>query len=116
MGLLTLTQTRGDTRGYYFTRVDGAGQVISATPDSLYFTVKTSFNTPQFVLQKSLADMTIDEEYVYHFTILPEDTERLPYGTYVFDIQVTQDGVVTTIAKGKFVLTQEATWAINEGD
>ena len=111
----TLTQTRGDTRGYYFTRVDGAGNVITSTPDSLYFTVKTSFGVPKFVLQKTLDDMTVDEEYAYHFTIEPEDTESLPYGGYVFDIQVTQDSVVTTIAKGKFVITEEATWAINEG-
>lgn len=110
-----IKQTRGDTRSYKFTRLDPQGEVITAIPDSLYFTVKTSYNTPNFVIQKTLDDMTIDEENVYHFTIEPNDTEQLPYGTYVFDIQVTQDGVVTTIAKDKFVLTQEATWVINEG-
>lgn len=111
-----LSQTRGDTRGYYFKRIDAEGQTIMATPDSLFFTVKASFNAQPFVFQKTLEDMTFDENGVYHFTIEPEDTETLSYGTYAWDIQVTQDGVVTTIAKGYLELTHEATWSSNEGE
>lgn len=111
-----LEQTRGDTRSYCFQRKDANGNVITDTPDSLYFTVKTSFNIRAFVLQKTLEDMTMDEDGTYHFTIEPEDTENLDYGAYAFDIQVTQDGIVATIAKGRFILTEEATWASNEGE
>ena len=114
--MITLSQTRGDTRGYYFKRIDGDGQVITTAPNSLYFTVKSSFFTQQVVFQKKLEDMTVDEDGTYHFVIEPKDTESLDYGSYVWDIQVTQDNVVTTIAKGTLNLTHEATWASNEGE
>lgn len=112
--MIQLTQTRGDTRGYYFTRVDGSGQTITIQPDSLYFTVKLSFDVQEMVLQKTLEDMTQDENGTFHFTLEASDTQNLPYGTYVWDIQVTQDNVVTTIAKGTLKLTKEATWYSNE--
>ena len=112
--MTNLNQTRGDTRSYFFQRVDASGAVITAQPDSLYFTVKKSFNDKNSILQKKLSDMTVDDDGTYHFTILPADTETQAYGQYVFDIQVTQNGVVTTICKGNFTLTPEATWAVNE--
>jgi hypothetical protein len=54
--------------------------------------------------------MAMDRNGVWRFTIENADTEGLSYGIYVFDLQVTENGAVTTIAKGKFELTQEATW------
>lgn len=112
--MITLTQTRGDTRSYYFKRTNADGSTITTQPTSLYFTVKRNYIVKDFVLQKTLDDMTVDAESNYHFTIEPEDTDKLDYGKYVFDIQVRQDGAVTTIAKGEFILTEEATWADNE--
>lgn len=110
----TLKQTRGDTRRYRFQRKDMNGQVITLLPEKIYFTVKKDWNEQAAVLQKTVADFTIDEDFVYRFTIYPDETESLKYGDYVFDVEVIQDGVKSTIAKGKFILTEEATFAENE--
>lgn len=105
--------TRGDTGQYKFKRLDAQGHAITNTPDSLDFTVKNSFSDSDIVFQKKLADMTMDEDGTWHFTIDPADTEKLPVGNYVFDIEVKQDNYVQTIAKGTLKLTSEATWYNN---
>lgn len=109
-----MQQIRGDTKKYYFQRKDKDGGVITEQPDSLYFTVKKTVFDKTPVLQKTLEDMTVDENSVYHFTIEPEDTDNLEYKNYVYDIQVVQDGVKTTIAKGSFIIEEEVTFAENE--
>lgn len=109
-----MQQIRGDTKQYYFQRKRADGTVITDAPDSLYFTVKKNYIDKEPVLQKTLNDMTLDDDGTYHFTIEPEDTDNLQYKDYVFDIQVTADGVKTTIAKGSFVIEEEVTFAENE--
>ena len=109
-----MEQTRGDTKKYYFQRKKADGTVIIDLPDALYFTVKKNYIDNKALIQKKLSDMTVDQEGKYHFTIEPGDTDKLPYGGYVFDIQVTVGDIKTTIAKGKFVLTEEVTFAENE--
>lgn len=109
-----MKQIRGDTKKYKFQRKKADGTVITDRPDSLYFTVKNSYNDPLPVIQKTLNDMTLDQDGTYHFTIEPEDTDNLKYKTYVYDIQVTAGGIKTTIAKGNFVIKEEVTFARNE--
>lgn len=106
--------TRGDTGAYKFTRINAAGEPITEAPDALYFTVKRSFSYSDFVLQKSMEDMTLDNDGTWHFVIEPEDTATLDYGDYVYDIEVTVSDYVKTISKGKFSITEEATWAANK--
>lgn len=106
----TLKQTRGDTVSYTFQRKDTEGQAIKTRPEAIFFTVKSTFNTPKIIIQKNIKQMAMDSNGVWRFTIENADTESLSYGIYVFDLQVTESGAVTTIAKGKFELTQEATW------
>lgn len=106
----TLKQTRGDTVSYTFQRKDTEGSVITTIPEAIFFTVKSTFNTPKVLIQKSILQMAMDIHGVWRFTIENSDTENLPYGVYVFDLQITENGAVTTVAKGKFELTQEATW------
>ncbi len=111
-----MKQIRGDTRKYYFQRIDAQGNVIAARPDSLYFTVKKNYSTEDFIIQKTLEDMTFDDtDSSWHFTIEPSDTDGQKYGTYVFDIQVLQDTVKTTIARGEFIIEEEVTFVENEG-
>lgn len=107
---------RGDTRAYKFKRHLLDGTIITEEPESLYFTIKRSFNSKDFVVQKKLSDMSyMEEDEYWHFIIEPEDTENLSYGTYVFDLQAVQDGFKTTIAKGQFIIETEVTFKINEG-
>ena len=106
---------RGDTGHYNFTRKDNEGHAILTTPLAIYFTVKESYDADDFVIQKTLNDMTMDESGKWHFTLLPSDTETLPFDKYVYDIEVTASAnEVNTIAKGSFELLKEATWSINK--
>lgn len=114
--IVNLSQTRGDSKAYQFQRTNKAdGSVITREPDTIYLTVKKNYDTEDFLFQKTKADFTIDEDGTYHFEIKPEDTENLRYGKYVYDIQVTTDGKVTTLVKGAFGIEKESTWAVNEG-
>lgn len=105
--------TRGDTAVYSFTRKDANGNPITIQADKIYFTVKTNYYIDEFVLQKTIEDMTFDAGK-YTFTIEPEDTENLNYGNYVYDIEVITDDYKQTISIGTFTITDEVTFTINE--
>lgn len=102
--------TRGDTGQYRFQRKDADGEVILTLPDAIYFTVKKSYQSPTVVFQKTIDDMTFDQDGTFHFTIEPEDTQALDIGNYVYDIEVTDSDYVQTISKGTLKLLAEATW------
>lgn len=106
--------TRGDTYFFKFARVDSDGEVITTAANAVYFTVKDSFTKPRAIFQKTLADMTFDAEGQYHVEIEPSDTEELPFGNYVYDIEITSGSYVKTIAKGDFILEKESTWRSNK--
>jgi hypothetical protein len=106
----TLKQTRGDTVSYTFQRKDTSDNPILTRPEAIFFTVKSTFNTAKVLIQKSILQMAMDSTGTWRFTIENADTKDLPYGIYVFDLQITENGAVTTVAKGHFELTQEATW------
>lgn len=105
---------RGDTAKFKFRRHNADGNVIATPADEIYFTVKTNGYSDNVLLQKTLADMTFDENYYYHFTILPEDTDNLDYGTYQYDVEIIQDGNKTT-TRGEFIIDEEITFASDEG-
>lgn len=112
--MANLSQTRGDTAGYTFQRLDTDGEIITTTPDALYFTVKKAYTDSTALLQKTIDDMTMDEDGTWSFTVQAGETDSLAFGDYVYDIEVIADDAVTTIAKGTFTLTPEATWQSNE--
>ena len=108
---------RGDTLKLKFKRIDKNGEVIKEKPDKLFFTVKSNYTVKSYLFQKSLSKNTIiydEEDNYYKLTITPEDTNKLDYDTYVWDIEVITDNVVKTIAKGTLKLEQEVTFAENE--
>lgn len=105
-----LSFTRGNTKRYKFKRRDIHNNVIEVEPQSLYFTiVKNPKTAPEALVQKSLEDFEYTQDGFWHFRIESEDTADLPYGKYFYDIEVTQDNVTTSIAKGWLELTYEAT-------
>ena len=108
--------TRGDTHSYKFQRLDGEGQPIEEQAPKIYFTVKESNDEEEVVLQKTIDNMEFDDEFFYHFTIWPEDTDNLYYGAYKYDIQVKYPEVnyKKTISKGNFIIEDESTWKANE--
>lgn len=108
---------RGDTGKFKFQRLDAEGEPITTIADEVYFTVKKNTKTQDFLIQKTLDDMTFDNDGTYHFTINPEDTDKLKCSDdYVYDIEVTQGGDVSTISFGTFALKEEVTFATNKGE
>lgn len=107
---------RGDTLKLKFQRKNKSGEVITTKPDFLFFTVKSSYYSKDYLFQKRLdRDISFSEEdYYYRFTIDPKDTDNLSYGSYVYDIEVITGDVVKTIAKGNLKITEEVTFAENE--
>lgn len=112
---INLSQIRGDTVSYKFQRKNDAG-VITTRPEELFFTVKEAATQEKFVFQKRLDDMTLDEDGTYHFTVEPANTNGLQYGDYVFDIEVIDSGVKSTVAFGVYTILPEVTWVENEGE
>lgn len=110
----TLQMIRGDTVKYKFQRKDSEGEVITATPDALYFTVKETTTKQRPVFQKTLEDMQMDSDGNWSFTIEPADINGLQYWKYAYDLEVIQGGVKTTISIGTFIIKPEVTWAQNE--
>lgn len=92
---------RGDTKRYKFARkIDG--EIVKERADHIYFTVKENrSDNANVVLQKTINDMTFDDETgYYHMTILPDDTNNLQIKTYPYDIEVKiGDDYVQTINK-----------------
>lgn len=110
-----MEMTRGDSGYFYFQRLDDNGDPITVKADHCWFTVKTNDMQKEPVIQKTIEDMTFDDDGTYHITILPEDTNELQYGEYIYDIEVlNEDGYKKTISKGIFELTWESTFANNE--
>ena len=104
---------RGDTAKYKFRRYNSEGNVIGTKADAIYFTVKTNGYSNKILLQKTLSDIEFDDEFYYHITINSEDTDNLEYGTYMYDVEVIQDGNKTTTV-GEFIINEEITFASDE--
>lgn len=121
----TIKLTRGDTLRLKFQRHDFNCGIITDEPHAIFFTVKRSFADDEFVFQITKDAMTYEEDTKdWHFVILPETTESLEYGEYVFDLEIIQNEEKTeagkyknktTVQKGTLVIENESTWAVNEG-
>lgn len=105
--------TRGDTHKFTFKRLDANKEVITVAADEVWFTVKDNYNTTTKMIQKKLSDGGIAydaNDYSYHVIIHSKDTEKFAFNRpYVYDIQVAQDYVIKTIAKGTITVTPEVT-------
>lgn len=97
-----ISLTRGDTLHLQITLTDQEGEVYTLQDgDALVFTVKKNTSSDVVLIQKNILNSDI--------TISHEDTKNMSYGTYVYDVQLTQaNGDVTTVIKpSKFIITEE---------
>lgn len=105
--------TRGDSHGFCFQRKDFNGELIKSKSEKMWFTVKKNYKTTEILIQKTLENGEItytDDDFTYHIMINPNDTKKLNYGDYVYDIQIENAGIVKTIAKDTLTLTEEVTF------
>lgn len=121
---MEIKMPRGDLRNVKFSITDSAGVIVTTSFDEIYITFKENTTDEKVLFQKKLTDDTItkDQDSFYHFAIKPEDTNKLKYREYVFDIELYIEDAETgtTLVKqttlGKLILTDEVTFIANEGD
>lgn len=97
--------TRGDSAIFALTIKKADGEPYEITEgDTVIFTVKMSTFDTKIITQKTVVDGVV--------RLHPEDTKDLEYGTYYYDVELTQsDGFVSTvISPHKFIVEQEVTY------
>lgn len=97
--------TRGDTAELKLSITDSTGAPYMVKPeDSILFTIKKSTDDKDVIIQKAVKEGKI--------TIKPEETRTLPYGTYVYDVELRRadDFISTVITPHIFKLCEEVTF------
>ncbi len=100
----TITLTRGDTFKAQISITDRSGNpYVPVEGDSVRFAMKATYADPE---PKVVVDIPIDTLIL---EIRPEQTKGLPFGNYVYDIQLTKASgeVDTFITTAKLKLTEE---------
>ena len=83
-----ITMPRGDLRNVHFTVHDANDAEVSKGFTQITFTVKENTSSRKVIIQKKLTDGTITKDgNVYSFSIMPEDTDYIDFGTYYYDIE-----------------------------
>ena len=115
MAELSITMPRGDLRNVKF--CIRSGESLTTDMTEIYFTVKQTTRANNYIFQKSLTngDITLGEDNYYHFTILPEDTNAMDYGVYKFDIEIIRNNEIKQTKIGVLTISEEVTFASNEG-
>ena len=94
--------TRGDTLKVKIDVLINGEAYTPRPEDSLRFAMKTTYNTSKLLVHK---DIPIDTCILH---LEPEDTKKLRFGEYVYDIQITfANGDVNTFISGRFTLNPE---------
>lgn len=96
--------TRGDTLKAVVNMVKPDGDYYEPQEgDSIRFAMKKSFSDESVLLEK---DIPNDSRMLW---LKPEDTKEFPFGSYVYDIQITyaNGDIDTFIDKGAIELTEE---------
>ena len=102
----TITLTRGDTLKAQISITDKDGNPYEIQPgDTVRFAMKRNYSDPdsEVLIEKNIPTNTLILQ------LDPEDTKTLPFGNYVYDIQLTNTmgEVDTFITKATLVLTEE---------
>ena len=96
---------RGDSGVFHISITDINGRNVELTDsDVLTFTLRRTVRNPTIVLQKTITDGTL--------TINPSDTQDMPFGSYVYDVELKRaDGYTDTIIPPhEFLLLEEVTY------
>ena len=113
---MRISMPRGDIKWQRFMVNTPNGTASDIDFTSIYFTVKESVNSRDYIFQKSLKRGEIFKigKGDYQFKITPEDTNRLQYDEYKFDIQIAYKNLIKESFVGDFVLKGEVTFSKNE--
>lgn len=106
---------RGDTCPLLFELSDLKEHPLNMESAEIYFTVKKSYNSSEYIFQKKYSRGEIELEGTEGKLIINHnDTADLKYGNYVYDLQFKDGEYVKTLLKGTITLSNESTHLINE--
>ena len=103
---------RGDIRNIHFTVCDANDTEVSKEFTQITFTVKANTSASKIIIQKKLTDGAITKRgNVYSFSIMPEDTDNVDFGTYYYEIELIRGDQIHQTFVGKLIITEEVTFA-----
>jgi hypothetical protein len=107
---------RGDIRLVRFLVKDPEGSAADIDFTEIYFTVKSTSKDKVYHFQKKLSAGGIVKLGLgdYEVKIEPDDTSKMKYGHYKFDIQIAYEDQLKETFVGDFILTEEITFNENE--
>lgn len=97
--------TRGDSAELVVSLADSLGIPYEmGSDDTLVFSMVNEIGDKDVLLRKEIKDSNV-------FKFIPDDTNKLPFGKYFYDIQLTTaDGeVYTVVPPSSFVVGEEVT-------
>lgn len=100
-----ITLTRGDNAELAVSLSDEAGNLYELQPgDTLTFSMKKDITDDELALEKEITSGNV-------FVFVPSDTANLPFGKYLYDIQLNTVGgeVYTVVPPSNFVVGEEIT-------
>lgn len=104
---------RGDTRTITATFTDSTGTALDLTGGKVFFTVNASAEPTDdsaAVVTKDVTSFSAPTTGAATITLAASDTTSVTPGTYWYDVQfVSAGGVVTSLAKQKFILKPDIT-------
>ena len=107
-----ITMPRGDLKNVHFTVHDSNDAYVSKGFTQITFTVQANTSARKIIIQKKLTEGTITKKgNVYSFTLKPEDTDFIDYGTYYYDIELIRGDEIHQTVVGKLIITEEVTFA-----
>lgn len=97
--------TRGDTADLVVEIESDEGSYTLASGDSLTMTCRKFASSEEVIFQKQIINSN-------SFRIEPEDTANVPFGKYVFDVQLSTVGgeIYTVISPKTFEICEEVTY------
>lgn len=113
---MEIIMPRGDIRQVMFSAQGDDQDAAVCDFDEIYFTVKHAYTDRMYLFQKKLSTggIRLTDDGYYQFTIQPKDTDRLPFGDYIFDIEVVRGNDIKQTFIGHLKLTEEVTYSENE--
>lgn len=110
---------QGDSSPVFkFQRKESNDSVIKTLPKKMWITFKTDTKTEKALFQKSLGNGIEFSEVdnYYRFSLQPEDTANICYGTYGFDIAIIDenDNKITLLNNGILRIVSHYTKKCNE--
>ena len=94
--------TRGDTFRVQLQIVNGNEIYVPSENDSIRFSMKRTYTSNVVLIHKDIPNDTMV------LTLNPEDTKNLPFGMYVYDMEITfENGDVYTFLSGWLKLLPE---------